>query len=282
MGAPMAARLLAAGFDVTVYNRDIAKTANLVASGARLAESPQELARDVDIVVTVLFDDDAVEAIAFGKNGLVECMQPDSIHLSCSTISPALADRLEAAHRENSQYCVSAPLLGSATMAEAGTLYLATSGPAAAIQRLQLVFAAIAQQVKIVGDRPRHAAVAKLANNFLIFALTEAMAEATVLAERAGLSRSTMMELLWETDFGKRIFSVYGRKIIERSFEPPTAPTRLAVKDIELAIETARATGASVPLAQFLIKRLEDTTRYGWGELDFAAVTLLAEAESER
>jgi len=282
MGAPMAARLLAAGFDVGVYNRDVARAAPLVEAGARHAHSPQELAAGADVVVTVLFDDAAVEAVALGANGLAASMKPDAIHLSCSTISPALADRLEAAHRERGQHCVSAPLLGSAAMARAGSLYLAASGPDAAIERLGPVFSAIAQQTKIVGDRPRHAAVAKLANNFLIFALTEAIAEALAFAESSGLSRAAMMELLWDTDFGRRIFAVYGRKVLEHDFEPPTAPTRLALKDIGLAIAHAEACGASMPMALFARDRLEKTLARGWGDLDFAAVALLADAESRR
>lgn len=282
MGAPMAARLLAAGFDLSVYNRDAARAAPLVEAGARRARSPRELAEDADVVVSVLFDDAAVEAVALGADGLAASLKPGGIHLSCSTVSPALADRLEAAHDGRGQHCVAAPLLGSAAMAQAGSLYLAASGPRVAIERLGPVFSAIAQQTKIVGDRPRHAAAAKLANNFLIFALTEAMAEALTFAERSGLSRQAMMELLWDTDFGRRIFAVYGRKVLDRDFEPPTAPTRLALKDIGLTIAQAEASGASVPMALLARDRLEKALAHGWGDLDFAAVALLAEAESGR
>jgi 3-hydroxyisobutyrate dehydrogenase-like beta-hydroxyacid dehydrogenase len=205
MGAPMAARLVGAGFVVTVWNRSPERAAPLVAAGARLAASPAEAAGDADVVISVLFDDAAVEAVAFGEAGLAASMRPGTTHLSCSTISPTLADRLEEEHGRRGQHAVSAPLLGSAAMAAAGTLYLAASGPAEAIERLGPVFSALAQKTLVVGDRARHAVVAKLANNFLLFAVTEAIGEALALAEKSGLPRAAMMDLMWETDFGKRL-----------------------------------------------------------------------------
>ena len=280
MGAPMAARLVGAGFVVTVWNRSPERAAPLVAAGARLAASPAEAAGDADVVISVLFDDAAVEAVAFGEAGLAASMRPGTTHLSCSTISPTLADRLEEEHGRRGQHAVSAPLLGSAAMAAAGTLYLAASGPAEAIERLGPVFTALAQKTLVVGDRARHAVVAKLANNFLLFAVTEAIGEALALAEKSGLPRAAMMDLMWETDFGKRIFAVYGRKVLDRAFEPATAPARLALKDLDLALAQASASGASMAAAGFLRERLAETIARGWGELEFAAVSLLTDAES--
>jgi 3-hydroxyisobutyrate dehydrogenase-like beta-hydroxyacid dehydrogenase len=207
-------------------------------------------------------------------------MRPGSIHLSSSTISPALADRLEEEHRCRGQHTVSAPLFGSAAMAAAGTLYLAASGPAEAIERLGPVFSALAQKTLVVGERARHAVVAKLANNFLLFAVTEAIGEALALAEKSGLPRAAMMDLMWETDFGRRIFAVYGRKILDRAFEPATAPARLALKDLDLALSQAAASGASMAAAGLLRERLAETIARGWGDLEFAAVSLLTDAES--
>lgn len=280
MGAPMAARLVGAGYPLTVWNRTPERAAPLVAAGAGLAASPAEAAKGADVVISVLFDDDAVSAVAFGEAGLAASMRPGAIHLSCSTISPALADRLEEEHGRRGQYAVSAPLLGSAAMATAGTLYLATSGPEQAVERLGPVFAALAQKTLVVGDRARHAVVAKLANNFLLFAVTEAIGEALALAEKSGLPRAAMMDLMWETDFGKRIFAVYGRKVLDRAFEPATAPARLAMKDLDLALAQAAASGASMAAAGLLRERLAETIARGWGELEFAAVSLLTDAES--
>ncbi len=280
MGAPMAARLIGAGMVVTVWNRSPERAAALVAAGARLAASPREVAAGADVVISVLFDDTAVEAVAFSEGGLVESMRPGAIHLSCSTISPTLADRLEEEHGRRGHHVVSAPLLGSAAMAAAGTLYLAASGPAEAIERLGPVFTALAQKTLVVGDRARHAVVAKLANNFLLFAVTEAIGEALALAEKSGLPRAAMMDIMWETDFGRRIFAVYGRKVLDRAFEPATAPARLALKDLDLALTQAAASGASMAAAGFLRERLAETIARGWGELEFAAISLLTDTES--
>ena len=280
MGAPMAARLAGAGFPLTVWNRSADRAAPLVAAGARQAATPREAADGAEIVVSVLFDDAAVSAVTFGEAGLAEAMRPDAIHLSCSTISPALADRLEQEHLRLGQHMVSAPLLGSAAMAAAGTLYLAASGPAEAIGRLGPVFSALAQKALLVGDRASQAVVAKLANNFLLFAVTEAIGEALALAEKSGLPRASMMELMWETDFGKRIFAVYGRKVLDRAFEPATAPARLALKDLDLALAQAAASGTVMAAAGLARQRLAETIARGWGELEFAAVSLLTDAES--
>ena len=280
MGAPMAARLLGAGIQLSVWNRTPERAAPLVAAGARLAATPSEAAAGADIIISVLFDDTAVSAVSFGEGGLVKSMRPGAIHLSCSTISAILADRLEEEHRSRGQHAVSAPQLGSAAMAAAGTLYLATSGPAEAIGRLGPVFAALAQKTLVVGERPRHAVVAKLANNFLLFAVTEAIGEALALAEKSGVPRAAMAELMWETDFGRRIFAVYGRKVLDRAFEPATAPARLALKDLDLALSQAAASGTSMAAAGFLRDRLAETMARGWGELEFAAVSLLTDAES--
>lgn len=280
MGAPMATRLLGAGFPLVVWNRTPERGAPLAAAGAGLAASPAEAAKGADVVISALFDDAAVSTVAFGEGGLVEAMRPGAIHLSCSTISAILADRLEEEHRSRGQHAVSAPLLGSAAMAAAGTLYLAASGPAEAIGCLEPVFSALAQKTLVVGERPRQAVVAKLANNFLLFAVTEAIGEALALAEKSGLPRAAMAELMWETDFGRRIFAVYGRKVLDRAFEPATAPARLALKDLDLALLQAAASGTSMAAAGFLRERLAETIARGWGDLEFAAVSLLTDAES--
>lgn len=280
MGTPMATRLLEAGFALTVWNRTPERAAALAAAGALPAATLREVAAGSDIVISVLFDDTAVSGVAFAADGLVEAMSPGAIHLSCSTISPALADRLEEEHRNRGQHAVSAPLLGSAAMAAAGTLYLAASGPAEAIERLGPVFSALAQKTLVVGERARHAVVAKLANNFLIFAVTEGIGEALALAQKSGLPRAAMMDLLWETDFARRIFAVYGRKVLDRAFEPATAPARLALKDLDLALAQAAASGTSMAAAGLLRERLAKTVARGWGDLEFAAVALLTDAES--
>lgn len=280
MGAPMATRLVEAGFPVTVWNRSPGRAKPLVEAGARLAATPREAATGAAIAVSVLFDDAAVEAVALGENGLVEGLAPGGIHLSCSTISPALTDRLEEEHRGRGQHVVSAPLLGSAAMAAAGTLYLAASGPADAIERLRPVFSVLAQKTVTVGDRARQAVVAKLANNFLLFAVTEAIGEALAFAEKSGLPREAMAEVMWETDFGRRIFAVYGRKVLERAFEPATAPARLVLKDIDLVLSQAAASGTAMAAAGLARERLAGTIARGWGELEFAAVSLLTDAES--
>ncbi|TKT82485.1 NAD(P)-dependent oxidoreductase [Aquamicrobium sp. LC103] len=280
MGAPIAHRLREAGLLAAVWNRDPAKSAAFARHGVKVAAVPAQAAGHADIALSVLFDDAAVEAVTLADDGIAAGLRAGAIHLSCSTISPGLADRLETAHEARGQHLASAPLLGSAAMAADGTLYLAVSGTAAAVAPLEPVLAAMAQKTMTVGARPRDAVVTKLANNFLIFALTQAIAEAQALAEKSGLSREALMEMLWETDFARRVFKVYGGRVLERNFLPATAPARLAVKDIELALAAAAETGAVLPTAELGRDRLRQVVRSGWGELEFAALSLLVDRES--
>ncbi len=280
MGAPIADRLLSAGFPLTVWNRDAAKAADLGRRGAAVAATAAEAAAASDIVLSVLFDDAALEAVTLGPAGIAEGLPAGGIHVSCSTVSPALADRLEERHAGLGQHLVGAPLLGSAAMAASGALYLAASGPAEAIDRLSPVFAAMAQKTVVVGARARHAAAAKLANNFLMFSITQALAEAQAFADRSGLGHEALMNLLWDIDLGRRVFAVYGRKVLERNLDPAPAPARLAAKDIGLTLAEASRGGAEMPLARLALERLETLMESGWGDLEFAALTLLADRES--
>lgn len=280
MGAPMAARLLRAGYAVAVWNRDASKAAPVVNAGARLASSPRDLAQSSDIVVSVLFDDAAVESVFLGEQGAAAHMPAGAIHLSCSTISPDLSERLEAEHAAAGQSLVCAPLLGGTAMATDGSLNLAASGPAAAVARLRPLFEVFAKRTMILGERPRDAVVAKLANNYLLFTVTQTIGEALTLAEKSGLSRGALTDMLWQTDLGRRIFTIYGEKLRDHRFTPATAPTELALKDMGLALAAADLAGVSMPLGELARDRLEQTVARGWGDLDFAAVVLLAEAES--
>ena len=178
MGTAMAANLLKAGYDLTVYNRTPEKTQPLVAQGARRAASVMD-ACTVDVVITMLADDQALESVAFDKAGILEFLPEGSIHLSCSTISVALSDRLTSVHTQRSQGFVSAPVFGRPEAAVAAKLYVVASGDRDSLHKCQPIFDAIGQRTFLFGDQPSKANLVKLSGNFLIMHPTKLQSQSS-------------------------------------------------------------------------------------------------------
>ena len=184
MGRAIAANLLGAGHELTVWNRSADKAADLVAAGARLAATPADAAQG-DVVMTMLADDAAVEAVVHGTDGILAA---PALHVSHSTISVALAERLATDHAARAGF-VSAPVFGRPPAAQAAKLFVVAAGEAHAVDRCLPLFEAIAQRVFRVGPSPAAANLVKLGGNFMIMAAVEAMAEAMTLVEAGGVDR---------------------------------------------------------------------------------------------
>ena len=175
MGRGMAANLVRSGFRVSVWNRTMSRAADLVAAGATLAPSIADAAR-AGIVATMVADDKALEEIVW-TNGLLDALPRGGIHLSHSTISIALADRLAAAHAERGSAFVSAPVFGRPEAAAAAKLFVVAAGAADALDRAQPLLDAVGQRTFRFGDRPSAANVVKLSGNFLIASMIESWAK---------------------------------------------------------------------------------------------------------
>ena len=192
MGSGMAANLLRAGYALTVYNRTPARAEVLVAEGATLAKTPSEAARG-DVVITMLADDTAVEAVVFGVDGVLAGLKPGSIHISMSTISVALAGRLVSAHRAAGQRFVAAPVFGRPEAATASELFILAGGEPKTVEVCQPLFAALGQRTFVIADEPPKANLVKLSGNFLIAAVIETLGEAFALVSKAGNRSSTVL-----------------------------------------------------------------------------------------
>lgn len=180
MGAEMAANLLGAGHRVTAYNRSAEKVSTLAERGAAAAASIADACRG-ECVVTMLADDGAVEAVSLSNDGIVSALSPGAVHISCSTISAALTDRLADAHAAAGQRFVSAPVFGRPEAAAAAKLFVIAAGDAAAVTDAGPVFDAIGQRTFVVSETPRAATLIKLSGNFLIASVIEALSEAMAL-----------------------------------------------------------------------------------------------------
>src|SRR5947199_9155368 len=209
MGIGMAANLLRAGEEVTVYNRTPGKAHGLVEQGARAAAGVADACRG-DAVVTMLADDGAVEDAVFGEKGVIGSLGKGAIHVSMSTISVALSERLAAAHVNAGQRFVAAPVFGRPEAAAAGKLFIVAAGAPDAVGACLPLFEAMGQKTFPVGDDPKAANLVKLSGNFLIASVIEALGEAMALVGKAGINGRQYLDLLTSTLFTSPVYKPYG------------------------------------------------------------------------
>ena len=270
MGSAIAANLIKAGHEVTLWNRSAGKAAPLVAAGGRIAATPAQAAGG-EIVITMLADDQAVEAVTFGTDGILSAAARP-IHISMSTIGPALADRLAEAHQEAGGAFVSAPVFGRPAAAQAAGLFIVAAGPAQALATCRPLFDAIGQRIFEVGERPSAANIIKLSGNFMIMAVVESLAEAMALAGRHGVERAQLLEVLTGTLFGAPIYQTYGKILVEALYRPAGFAAPLGLKDMNLAAAAANDARVPMPLLSLVRDRLLSTIAREGEEIDWAGI----------
>ncbi|HTR16213.1 MAG TPA: NAD(P)-dependent oxidoreductase [Acetobacteraceae bacterium] len=272
MGSAMALRLLQAGHSVQVWNRSPARMEPLVRDGATRAESAEAAAQGAEIVLSSLADDAAVDSVVLGPHGVVAGLAPGAVHLSASTISIGLSDRLAEAHARAGQVYVAAPVLGRPPAAAEGKLFVMAAGAAEAIARVRPVLEVIGQRLFVVGVRPSQANLLKLSCNFLIFSTIEQLAEVFALNEKGGLDRAKVFEVLTESFFGAPVHRNYGKLILDRAYDPPGAKVGLAAKDTKLLLQAGEALSVPLPIASLVRDRFLAAVARGEGDLDFTVI----------
>ena len=248
MGTPMALRLLAAGHELRVWNRSEGKTEPLLREGAIQAGTPAEAELGADAVITMLFDDAAHEEVLFGANGLMEAMSPGALHISCSTISVALSERLTAEHARRGIDFVAAPVFGRPNVAEEGRLWIVAAGKDAAVERARSVLEAFSRGISVVGEEPRMAHAVKLGGNFMIGAMIYALSDAFVYASGQGVDPETFFETVNSALFQSPFYAAYSRVILHPP-ETPGATIALGEKDLRLLREAAISKNMRLGLA---------------------------------
>lgn len=274
MGRAMAENLLTAGYALHVYNRTPDKAAALVARGATLALHPRHTAEPGGIVITMLSDDQALESVTFGENGFLERLGPHGIHLSMSTVSPKLSRRLAQDHQRHQVNYLAAPVFGRPEAAAARRLWICISGSQPAKQRVQPVLNVMGQGIFDFGEEPGAAHIVKLAGNFLLASMMEALAEALTLGEKNGIDRTALANMFSTTLFACPTYQVYGEAIAQGRYQPPGFTASLGLKDLTLVLETAAMSTMPMPLASLLHDRFLATIAKGWENLDWAAIAL--------
>ena len=280
MGSAMAANLIKAGYDVTVFNRSSQKAEPLVQAGARLATRIAD-ASQADVVITMLANDGAVGAAVFGKGGIVESLPTGAIHVSMSTIGVTLADELSQAHARAGQRFVSAPVFGRPDAAAAAKLFVVAAGEPATLAVCQPIFDTLGQRTFPVGNVPQAANLIKLSGNFLIASVMEAMGEAIALVSKAGVDPNAYVELLTSTIFPAPIYRTYGNLIASSRFVPAGFLAPLGYKDIRLTLAAADGLRVPMPLAGLLRDRFLRLLANGGEGMDWSAIGGLASEDAQ-
>lgn len=269
MGAPMAHRLIAAGHELSVWNRTEGRTEPLLREGAIAAGTPAEAELGADAVITMLFDDYANEEVLFGPNGLIDALTPATLHISCSTISGALSERLTREHAKRGIPFVAAPVFGRPNIAEEGRLWVVMAGNSDAIDRARPVMQPLSRGISIVGTEPKQAHALKLGGNFLISAMIHSLGEAFVYAQSQNLDPEVFFEAVNSALFQSPFYAAYA-KVMLHPPETPGATIALGAKDLRLFREAAAAGGARLSLAEDLAGVFEEARRQGLGNEDWA------------
>ncbi|HTP53657.1 MAG TPA: NAD(P)-dependent oxidoreductase [Thermoplasmata archaeon] len=272
MGSPIARRLLDRGVPLVVHNRSRPKAEELLALGARWAETPAALAREVDggVVFTLLTDAKAVRAVLFGRTGLARGARPGTLVVDLSTVAPAESRALAARLVERGIGFVDAPLGGSVAAATGGTLLVYAGGAAADIDRARPLLSIFARRVEALGGVGAGTSM-KLVNNLLTVAHVALAAEALALAGGLGLDRERVLDLLLDGGGQSRMLADK-REAFSRRDYPARFTLALAAKDLGLIDRTARDVGGSVPLAHALRRWAQAAARSGLAEKDLSAL----------
>src|SRR5664280_786224 len=249
MGGHMARHLLRAGHDITVWNRTLSKADELRAKGAKVGKSAGEAVKDAEAVVTMLADDHAVESAVLHSEGVLDHLPRGAVHISMSTISVALSEKLAEEHGKHGQQYIAAPVFGRPEAAEAGKLFVVAAGDKSAVERCKPLLEVLGQRVFVIGDKPERANVVKLSGNFLIASVIESLGEAIALTRKYGIDAHAYVEFLTNSLFAAPVYKTYGGIIAEEKYQPAGFKLRLGLKDVRLALAAAEAVDAPLPFA---------------------------------
>ena len=276
MGSAIARNLAKAGHSLRVYNRTRARAEEFRALGATVAATPGEAASGVEVLITMLADDHALEDVMSGSGQAVQSLSAGAIHAGMSTISVALSRRLAEAHRERQQHYIAAPVFGRPEAAAAAKLFVMAAGPSDQIERCRVLFDAIGQKTFVVDEQAPSANTVKLAGNFLISTTIESLAESFALVQKSGIDVSKFLDVLTGSLFAAPIFRTYGGLIAKGQYEPAGFKMPLGLKDNRLLLEAAEEKAVPLPMASLIRDRFLTAMAQGLGEADWSAIARMS------
>jgi 3-hydroxyisobutyrate dehydrogenase len=270
MGAGMANNLLRAGFPVSVYNRDAAKSVPFAESGARVAASPREAASDADVVISMVSDDRASRAVWMGDQGALASVKKGALLIESSTLTVKWVEELAKAATEAGADLIDAPVTGSRDHAASGQLLFVVGGSAEALERATPVLSVMSRAVVHAGPTGSGALV-KLINNFVCGVQAAALAEALVMIERSTLDRDKTLDFLYNGAPGSPLVKTLGPRMAARDFQTFFF-LKLMEKDLTYAREEAARRGVTLETATAALSLFDRAIAEGHGDKDFTAI----------
>ena len=272
MGKPMALNLIKAGYSVSILESSAA--ANEVAdAGAATYSSSKELARDNDVIITMLPDSPEVEAVALGKDGILEGIKPGSIFVDMSTIAPSSAKKLYNAFQEKNVEALDAPVSGGQVGAENGTISIMVGGNQAAFDKVLPLFNIMGKSAVLIGDAGA-GQTTKACNQIIVGMTIQAVAEAFALAKKANVDIEKMREALLGGFAQSRILDLHGQRIIDDNFEPGFK-VKLHRKDMNIALQAGKEFSVPLPGSAQVASNMDALIAMGKGELDHSSLYVL-------
>jgi 3-hydroxyisobutyrate dehydrogenase-like beta-hydroxyacid dehydrogenase len=270
MGSPMAAHILRAEYPLTVYNRSVEKTAPLIELGARVAPGPRELAQASDVIIAMVADSEALDALLWGAGGAATAMDKTKVFINMGTVSPRYTRELSERLAPSGVTFIDAPVSGSRKPAEEGTLTILAGGNRERVTELTPLLETMGKKVIYCGEAGQ-GSMMKMAINLLLGVMMEGFAEAISFGVKGGLAEETIVEAVFAGPLSCGLYRIKSAMFRQKAF-PAHFPLRHMCKDLKSVIDTAYENGAPIPAGQTMLQLYRVGVGHDWGNLDFAAI----------
>jgi 3-hydroxyisobutyrate dehydrogenase-like beta-hydroxyacid dehydrogenase len=275
MGSGIAKSLLRGGHRLAVYNRTAGRAEALRSEGARVVSSIAE-ACSSGVVLSMLADDAAVELMVYDEKGVLASLPAGGLHISLSTNSVALSDRLAADHARAGQEYVAAPVFGRPEAAAAAGLIVVAAGAARSMERAKPLLGAMGPKLMVFGEEPSLANVVKLSGNFLLSSVIESLGETYAFARKSGVDAAVLHDFFTTTIFTAPVYKMYGGLIVEGKHEPAGFAAKLGLKDVRLVLQAAESAAVPMPIASVVRDRFVAAIARGNADKDWSVLGRVA------
>ncbi len=276
MGRPMANNLLKAGYSLMVHDTDPLAVDALVSLGARAGGSYPDIARECDIIITMLPEAHHVEQVVLGPQGLMEGVHEGMLLIDMSSIVPEVSKKIQKALVEKGADALDAPVSGGPSGAENGTLSIMAGGNTDSYQRALPVLEILGNRILHMGG-PGSGQLTKLCNQILIGVYMQAVAEAFALARKSGLDLYKVREAMMGGVANSKVLELHGKKMLDRSFDQPVFKLKLHYKDLAAALMAGKVTGVPLDATALVVRQMEAAMALGYAELDHTSILLIEE-----
>jgi len=270
LGEAVGLHLLKSGYTLSVFNRTKSKTENLAKNGATVANTPMDVAKNSELIITVVKDATSVKQVSFENDGILDGNHDGLVVADMSTVNPSSAKEISKKFQENGIDFVEIPVMGGPNVAINGKLVLMASGNKDAYERHKKVFETIAHKNFFLGDSGGAHSI-KLAMNLQISMLALALSEGITLTRKAGFEPEKFLEILNSTYFKTGMSENKAHNMIKDSFEP-TFMLKNMTKDLGIINEAAKSFNADLPMAKLASKVYQDAVEAGFGEIDYTGI----------